>query len=237
MASDPDLRLRASAAAARSRFSSLVAAGARDATDKAVEKLSPEEIKVLRLERVARAQERKERFRYTAKTQPRDSRGKFRRVLARLKSDLGTAGLDRVVDKVEQVERLGVAGDYKASADAADQLRSMLDRLDTKALNPEALENVRNASEELGSVISNLPFAFGQEAQKIRFSDVPPALQELMRDMVDRVYDKLEEPDQADKDEDADTAVADLKRFMSGGDYFNQSEVSSNMSKLLRLLT
>jgi hypothetical protein len=237
MASDPDLRLRASAASARARFSSLVAAAPGDDIKKAAEKLTPEEVRVLRLERTARAQERRERFRYTAKTQPRDTRGKFRRVLARLKSDLGTAGLERVVDKVEQVERLGVAGDYKASADAADQLRSMLDRLDSEALNPEALENVRNASEELGTVIANLPLAFGQEAQKIRFSDIPPALQELMRDMVDRVYDKLEEPDQANEDEDADEAVADLKRFMSGGDYFNQGEVSSNMSKLLRLLT
>jgi len=51
-----------------------------------------------------------------------------------------------------------------------------------------------------------------------------------MEEMIDRVEAKI-------GDEDADIATADLKRFMSGGDYFNQSEISSEMAKLLRLLT
>ncbi len=39
--------------------------------------------------------------------------------------------------------------------------------------------------------IANLPFAFGEESQKIRFSDVPPALRDLMEDMITRVEDKI----------------------------------------------
>ena len=37
--------------------------------------------------------------------------------------------------------------------------------------------------------------------------------------------------------EDADVATQGLRSFMSGGDYYSQGEVSSEMSKLLRLLT
>ena len=106
----------------------------------------------------------------------------------------------------------------------------IIDRLDAKALNPEALENVRNTAGQLGEVIANLPFAFGADAEKIRFSDIPPALRDLMEDMIDRVEDKIGQ-------EDADIATESLRTFMSGGDYYSQSEISSEMSKLLRLLT
>jgi hypothetical protein len=143
---------------------------------------------------------------------------------------LGTAGLSRVVEKVEEAENFETAGNYKESAESAQDLIGIIDRLDAKALNPDSLENVRLTARELGETIANLPLAFGEDAQKIRYSDVPPALQKLMNDMIDRVELKI-------GDEDADIATADLKRFMSGGDYFNQSEISAQMSKLLRLLT
>ena len=102
--------------------------------------------------------------------------------------------------------------------------------MDTGALNAEALENVRISAGELGKVIANLPFAFGEEAEKIRFSDVPPALRDLMEDMITRVEAKIGQ-------EDADIATKDLKKFISGSELYNQSEISSQMAKLLRLLT
>jgi len=200
------------------------------AIDPEIKDLTPEEIEALKVERMNRAKKPAEDGKYTPKTQPRDAQGKFRLVLARLKSDLGTAGLDRVVEKVEEAENLDNAGDYKKSAKAADDLLGLIERLDTKALNPEALENIRTSSAELGKVIANLPFAFGETATKIRFSDVPPALQKLMEDMIKKVEDKIGQ-------EDADIATEELKSFMSGADYYNQSEISSQMAKLLRLLT
>jgi hypothetical protein len=205
-----------------------------------LEDLTPEEIEALKVERATRAQEEANpsptpsqedaRPKFTPETQPRDRSGKYRKVLARLKADLGTAGLSRVVEKVEEAENFETAGNYKESAESAQDLIGIIDRLDAKALNPDSLENVRLTARELGETIANLPLAFGEDAQKIRYSDVPPALQKLMNDMIDRVELKI-------GDEDADIATADLKRFMSGGDYFNQSEISAQMSKLLRLLT
>jgi len=200
------------------------------AAEEDITDLSPEEIQALKVEKAAREKEEAERAKYTPKTQPRDDSGKFRQVLARLKSDLGTAGLDRVISKLEEAENLDNAGDYGKAAKAADDLIGIIDRLDAKALNPEALENIRTSSAELGKVIANLPFGFGQDAEKIRFSDVPPALRKLMKNMITRVEDKIGE-------EDADIATAELKKFMSGSELYNQSEISSQMAKLLRLLT
>jgi hypothetical protein len=204
----------------------LTAAG----VDDIIQDLTPEEIEALKQEAKADPKKDESRAKYTPETQPRDTSGKFRQVLARLKQDLGTSGLQRVVEKVEEAENLDNAGNYKASAKAAGDLIDIIDRLDTKALNPESLENVRASSAELGKVIANLPFDFGQDASKIRFSDIPPALQDLMEDMIKKVEDKIGQ-------EDADIATKELKSFMSGADYYSQSEISSKMSKLLRLLT
>ena len=204
--------------------------------------LTPEEIQALKEENKAREEGRATdgeapperdadgRVKYTAETQPRDATGKFRTVLARIKQDLGTSGLQNVLDKVKEAENFDSTGDYAGAAKAATDLIGIIDRLDSGALNAESLENVRNSAGELGKVIANLPFAFGEEAQKIRFSDVPPALRELMEDMITKVEAKIGK-------EDADVATAELKQFISGSELYNQSEISSQMAKLLRLLT
>jgi hypothetical protein len=167
---------------------------------------------------------------YTAKTQPRDDRGKFREVLAHLKQNLGVAGLQDALNQVQHTENLDFAGNYKASTDAAGKLLDTLDRLDSGALNSKALENVKTTAAELGKVISNLPLPFGQDAQKLRFSDLPAGLQDLMGKMIDRVEGKIGK-------KDGGIATASLKSYMSGADVYSQGEVQSEMSKLLRLLT
>jgi hypothetical protein len=199
-------------------------------TEKDLEGLTDEELDLLKKEVKGKKQADAERAKYTPKTQPRDAAGKFRQVLARLKLDLGDTGADAALKKIEQAENLDNAGNYAGAAKAAGDLLGIIDRLDTGALNAESLENVRNSAGELGKVIANLPFAFGQDAQKIRFSDIPPALQQLMEDMITRVEAKIGK-------DDAAVATKDLNTFMSGGDYYSQSEISSQMAKLLRLLT
>jgi hypothetical protein len=78
--------------------------------------------------------------------------------------------------------------------------------------------------------LSNLPLPFGKDAQKVRFSDLPPVLRDLIDDMVTKVEAKIGK-------EDADIATESLRNYKSGGDVYSQGEVSSEMSKLLRLLT
>ena len=177
--------------------------------------------------------EQKLRFeggKFTPDTQPRDAQGRFRKVLARLKVDLGTVGASRALEKIEEIENLDFAGDYGKATEAAGDLISIIDRLDTKALNPDAIQNVRESSRELGEVMANLPFAFGEQAEKVRYSDLPPALRDLIEDMITRVEAKIGK-------EDAAEATKGLRSFMSGGDFYSQGDISSQMAKLLRLLT
>ena len=170
------------------------------------------------------------RLKYTAKTQPRDARGKFRKVLARLKQDLGVAGLQRALVKAQTAEDMEFAGNYAGAAAAADDLINTIDRLDTGALDATKLENVRNTAGDLGRVIANLPLPFTNQAQKVRYSDLPPALKNLMDDMITRVESKIGK-------KDADIATANLRSFKAGADVYSQSEISSQMTTLLRLLT
>ena len=162
--------------------------------------------------------------------QPRDAKGKYRKVLARLKQDLGVAGLSRALKKVEEAENLDFAGDYAKSAKASSELLDMIDRIDTKALNPRSLENVRLSAAELGKTIANLPLPFGKESSKLRFSDLPVGLKDLIEQMITRVEAKIGK-------KDADIATQSLKSYMSGADVYSQGEIQSEMSKLLRLLT
>lgn len=206
----------------------------RDAKEEA-DKQTEEEIKAAEEVRANRGNlpERDEQGRskyISGVNQPRDAKGKYRKVLARLKQDLGVAGLSRALKKVEEAENLDFAGDYAKSAEASGQLLDMIDRLDAKALNPEALENVRLTAAELGKTIANLPLPFGKEASKIKFSDLPAGLKDLIDQMITRVEAKIGK-------KDADIATRDLKSYMSGADLYSQGEIQSQMSKLLRLLT
>lgn len=167
---------------------------------------------------------------YTPETQPRDTRGKFREVLARLKEDLGETGNQDVVEEINAADRLVQAGDYMEAAKAAGKLLNVADRIDSGALNSKALENVREGARQLGKVLANLPLPFGDSNQKLKFSDLPPALRDLIEDMIVKVEKKIGK-------EDAKEAIAGLASYMSGGDLLNQQEVQSEMSKLLRLLT
>lgn len=164
------------------------------------------------------------------KKQYRDQRGKFRKVLARLRQDLGESGLQRVTDKLQQVEQLDFAGNYTAANRAAGALLSMVDRIDTGALNSRSLENVRASAAELGRVIANTPLPFGDPNSKLSFSDLPPSMKDLAESMAERVESKL-------GPKDGTQATKKIRGFMSGSDQLSQSEVQSEYSTLLRLLT
>jgi hypothetical protein len=162
--------------------------------------------------------------------QPRDAKGQFRVVLARIKENLGVSGLQRAMNRVEEIENLEHSGNYAQAAASAAKLQSLLTRLDTGALNAQSIENVRESARLLGEVMSNLPLPFGEQVEKVKFSDLPPVLRDLIDDMMDRVEKKIGK-------EDADIANKTLKSYKSGSDVYSQSEVSSEMSTLLRLLT
>lgn len=167
---------------------------------------------------------------YTAKTQPRDAQGRFRQVLARLKQDLGEASLDEVAQKVEHAENLDNTGDYSAASKAAGEVVDIVDRMAAGALDARITDNVKMGAQELAKAISNLPLPFKDQSQKIRYSDVPPALKKLIDDMVERVGNKFDQ-------KTVDEVTKKIEEFKSGSRVMGQAEISSELNTLLRMLT
>jgi serine/threonine protein kinase len=110
--------------------------------------------------------------------------------------------------------------------------KKFIDFFDTRSQKPE--KPIRHS--ELEEFIHNpdfeevLPIPKVNMGEKIKYSQVPPALQKLIKDMISRVEDKIGQ-------EDADIATEVLRAFMTNDDFYSQSEISSQMAKLLRLLT
>ena len=167
---------------------------------------------------------------FTAKTQPRDDYGKFREVLARLNQNIGDESLAELDKQLKETNKLADAGNYEESAKSAKDLINVLGRLDTKALDAKSLENVRLATTDLAKTISNLPLPFDNQAQKLRYSDLPPSLGNLMKQMSDKVIQKIGQ-------KDGGVATQKIRDFMAGGEVFSQSDISKQMNILLRLLT
>lgn len=167
---------------------------------------------------------------YTFETQPRDSKGKFRKVLAVLKENLGAAGLEGEYELAKKVEMLNQAGHYVASARAASELLSTVERMETGALNRDSLENIKLATTQLGTAVANSPLPFGHDTKKMRFSDLPVPLQKLTMDMMERVEKRIGK-------KEAEEANKELSSYISGGRLMTQSNISTELSKMLRLLT
>ena len=168
---------------------------------------------------------------YNAETQPRDEKGKFSDVLARLGDSFGPDGAPKdIAEKIAETRQANEDGRIEDAAKAGNQLLEVVDRIDSHAMDPKALDSVREAAKELGSVIANLPLNFNDQTQVMRFSDLPLETQNLVRQMIDRVNTHIGQ-------KDGDVATKDIRDFMSGNVMFNQSQVSSEMSKLLRILT
>jgi len=168
---------------------------------------------------------------YNAETQPRDEKGKFSDVLARLGDSFGPDGAPKdIADKIAETKQANEDGRLDDAAKAGNELLEVVDRIDSHALDPKALDSVRSAAKELGSVIANLPLNFGDQTKVMRFSDLPLETQNLVREMIDRVNKHIGQ-------KDGEVATKGVRDFMSGSIMFNQSQISSEMSKLLRILT
>jgi hypothetical protein len=110
--------------------------------------------------------------------------------------------------------------------------KKFIDFFDTRSLKPD--KPIKHS--ELEEFIHNpdfeeiLPVTNVNKSERIKYSEVPPALQKLIKDLISRVEDKI------GKDE-ADMKTEHLREFMTSKDYYDQSEISTQMAKLLRVLT
>lgn len=173
------------------------------------------------------AQENIEKF--TPETQPRDPNGKFRKILARLKTNLGDKETENIAKSIEAAEAAQIAGNYEEMRKAGGDVIKMIGDIKEGDLPKGATKNLRRGAENLGKVMAYLPLPQGNPNAKIRFSDLPPSSADLVRSMVKRVIEQLGQ-------EKAKKYTAALEQYMSGARSMDSDEMASNMNKLLRVL-
>lgn len=174
-------------------------------------------------------QAQKKDARYTPQTQPRNIDGRFRKILARLKTNLGSEATEELAKKIEQTEAAQVAGNYDLMRQSGGELVKMIDDIQDGDLSKGLTQNLRRGSKSLGKILAYLPLPQGNANAKVRFSDLPPVAADLVEKMVDRVKEQLGPVD-------AKKYTKALEDFMSGARTMDSDEMSSNLNKLLRVL-
>jgi hypothetical protein len=166
---------------------------------------------------------------------PRDDKGKFRAVLARLKSDVEEARLDsgdektdEKVDEIDKIDSTLVGGDLEAAKAAGRKLILALDRTDTEIGDARLAERLRDDYAILGDVVYNIGVPIGED-KTLRYSELPDEL----KNFIDTLMAKVED---LSKDDEPAKAVEALNRYKSGDDQLTQAEISAALSKLVRLL-
>ena len=161
---------------------------------------------------------------------PRDERGRFRKVLFRLKKDLeDKTGTKEALDKIEEAEDAEAAGNDDKAREAAQDLMKIVDDLADRTTNEDDQEMLRNGGKSLAEVIARLPMPQGNVAKKMKFSELPLELRDLIEDLVDRAAAKMEK--------DAfDEAAGPIKSYMSGGDYMDSDEIQAHLNRIVRKL-
>jgi hypothetical protein len=169
------------------------------------------------------------RIKYSAETQPRDSSGKFRQILARLKTNLGDKELQSIVAEIKSAEAADDAGDYGKASEAGRNVIKLVDGIESGSIDSSVENNLRKGAADLGRVLAYLPLPQGENSAKVRFSDLPPSAGQLIQNLIERVENEV-------KSADAQKFVKILKNFISGGRTMSSDELSAEMNKLLRLL-
>ena len=161
---------------------------------------------------------------------PRDEYGRFRKVLFRLKKDLeNKTGTKAAIDKIEQAEQYEQSGDDDKAREAAEDVIKLVDDIADRTTSEDDQEMLRVGAKELGQVMARLPLPQGQVATKMKFSELPLELRDLIEDIVDRAAAKLS------KDQ-FDASAGELRKYMSGGDYKDSDEIQADLNRILRLL-
>lgn len=177
----------------------------------------------------ARKAAEEDRTKFTAKTQPRDPDGRFKKILARLKGNLGEAGTEQVAAKIQEAEAAQIAGNYAEMREHGNSLIDLIENIEEGSLRKGTAKNLRIGASDLSTAIAYLPMPQGRDTAKVRFTDVPLAMQEMVRSMVRQVEELL----------DSDTSekyISVLKSYMAGGRTMSSDELSEELNKLLRVL-
>jgi hypothetical protein len=167
--------------------------------------------------------------RYNARTQPRDPTGRFRQILARLKSNLGQGELEQIQQQINKTDKANDAGNYAKTTEAAASLVDLLQGIKSGVVDDSARNALRKGAADLGRVLAYLPMPKGVDTAKVRFSDLPPSTKKLILDLIQRVQHEVNA-------DDARKINEVLQNFMAGQYTMSADQLGQQLNKLLRFL-
>ena len=161
---------------------------------------------------------------------PRDEHGRFRKVLFRLKDDLaGKTGTKEAIKNADEAIEADRAGDDKKAKEAADRLITELDKIADNTVDLEDQEDLKRNGKQLAEVIARLPMAQGNANQKMRYTDLPVALRDLVEDLLGRLSTAVDQ-------DTYDEVAGPITTYMSGADYMHSDEIQSHLNRIMRYL-
>ena len=175
-------------------------------------------------------------LRYTARREfdeelhPRDDHGKFRRVLYRIKEDLhDNVGTKDALDRVDAAIAAEEQHDTEGAKLAASRLIVELDKIADNTADLDDAQDLRNTGALLGEVLARLPLDQGTPYVKMRYSDLPAELQDLVEDLLWRLEMAV--------DTDTYNEIAGpVTKYISGADYMHSDELQSHLARIMRAL-
>lgn len=206
----------------------LAAAGPSGAPDRGTRSSQSVAARAKARERVE-AQFEEARLKFNPQNQPRNTEGKFRKVLARLKMNLGDQANEQLAKEMEEAEAAGAIGDYANAKNHASEVVKLVQNVKEGDLKKGTLNNIRKGATDLGKLLAYLPLPQGDTSKKVRFSDLPAPTASLIQNLIKRVEGQLD-------NEDAAKYVTILRQFMSGARTMSSDEMSAELSKVLRVL-
>lgn len=101
--------------------------------------------------------------------------------------------------------------------------------LEAEDMNTPTKDSYEVHIQKPSKVSNKAPIAKKDELPKLWFADLPPALQQLITDLIRKIADKFDE-------EETEMIAWELKGFVRGDCTYTENEISSKMAKVLRNL-
>lgn len=160
----------------------------------------------------------------------RDDKGRFREKIASIRDAIAAkSGTKDAVDAADRAIAAAEAGDDEAAKVQAEDVIKEVDAVADKTIDSQDAADLRGASAALGEFMGHAPLPQGDEASKMRYTDLHPEVQKLVEDMLKRLKDDVS-PDVYND------LAHDLLEYMRGGDYMDADEIHSNLAKIMRMI-
>ena len=116
---------------------------------------------------------------------------------------------------------------FRAAAEHNDLILDAIQRIPQYALSEKATSELREVSESLWNSIAAFPHPIGED-KSVSFNDIPPGLQKLLSEMVQRVL--------KNHPQEGNAMATSMFDFVEGRVKILESELQVEMSSLLRIL-